>query len=95
MTYRVEFPFEFGPEDVDVGDVLGLHGRADVAVLGPAVEVDLVAAEVHDVPDLGEVEELAVEALEDLVGVVVYGIELAAVGLAAVRGPGLLVHAEG
>ena len=85
---------KLGPEHVIVGHVLGLHGRGDIAVLGPTVEIHFVAAHMHDVAHLRQVEQLPVQALEDLVGVLVDWIQLAAVRFAAVGRPRLLVHAE-
>lgn len=44
---------EFRPHRVMIGHVLRLHRGRDVPVLGPTVQVHLVAAQVHDVTDLG------------------------------------------
>lgn len=86
--------FEFGPHGVVVGHVLGLHRGRDVSVLGPAVEVHLVPTEVDHVPDPGQLEQLFVQALEYAVRVLVDGIQLAAIRLAAIGRPWLLINAQ-
>lgn len=85
---------ELGPHGVVVGHVLRLHRCRDVPVLGPAVEVHLVPAEVHHVPDLGQLEQLLVQALEYTIRVLVDGIQLAAIRLPAIRRPWLLINAQ-
>lgn len=85
---------ELGPHCVMVGHVLGLHRGRDVPVLGPTVEVHLVPAEMDHVPDPGQLEQLLVQALEYSVRVLVDGIQLAAIRLAAIRRPWLLINAQ-
>lgn len=90
----MQLGLEVSPHFVQIGHFLGLHDLTDVRVLGPAVHVDLVTAEMHDVSYFGEVQQFSIKTLEDLERVVVYGVELTAVRLAAVRGPRLLVDAQ-
>lgn len=85
---------ELGPHGVVVGHVLRLHSGRDVPVLGPTVEVHLVPAKVDHVPDLGQLEKLFVQALEYAIRVLVDGIQLAAIRLAAIRRPWLLINAQ-
>lgn len=85
---------ELRPERVMIRHVLRLHGQGDVAVLRPALEIHLVAAEMHQIAHLGEIQQLPVQALEYPIRVFIYGIQLAAVRLAAVGRPRLLIHAQ-
>lgn len=86
--------FKVSPHLVQVGHFLSLHDLADVRVLGPTVEIDLVTAEMNDISYFSEVQEFPIETLQDLERVVVYGIQLTTIRLATVRGPWLLVDAK-